>query len=171
MSPCCVFRSVQEPSVRAARGAMSVHLPGDAEPLPQWNALPVVQPGQPPGPHLPQPQVTQLAGGGMCQLLVAIHSAFKSSFARARLSAVVISCPVYPRRCSSFRSCGCSSSATTSCVRSRPPSTPSHTYDSWYDFHAYPHTHTQYCTPARFCAVIPIATAESLKISQRFLLR
>lgn len=38
---------------------MSFHLSGDAEPLPQWDAFTVLQPGKPPGPHLPQPQVTQ----------------------------------------------------------------------------------------------------------------
>lgn len=151
---------------------MSVHLSGDAEPLPQWNAFPVLQPGQPPGPHLPQPQVTRLytdtfyhsvlsqlvLWSVICIGLVSPNAQMGVILERAgqtrtsgrgvespfcmllSLSAVVISCPVYPRRCFSFRSCECSSSATTSCVRCRPPYTPSHTYDSWYDFHTYPHT-------------------------------
>ena len=51
-------RPFQEPTVRAAGGAVPVHLLGDAQPVPQLCPLPHPQPGAPTGPHLPQPQVT-----------------------------------------------------------------------------------------------------------------
>lgn len=53
------FRSVQEPPVWASRWTLSVHFSGNAEPVPQWDAFTLSQPGDPPGAYLPQPQVTK----------------------------------------------------------------------------------------------------------------
>lgn len=51
-------RSVQESSVRASSGGLSVCVAGEFKCLPELSEVSTRQPDQPAGPHLPEPQVT-----------------------------------------------------------------------------------------------------------------